>query len=183
PWIANLLSFMKMAWEATELPIVGVCFGHQIMAKALGGEVTLNPQGLEDGITAIRLTDEGRRMLGTSKSSFAINAAHQDAVITMPVTPGIVNMGTTSLCAFQGMHLPGRLLTVQNHPELTVPATIDVVSTHGMDQAAFEAWRERQVELEQKGLDDVWVGGKLLGFILRGGKSIPSDVELETGKV
>ncbi|KAJ3340841.1 hypothetical protein HDU93_006133 [Gonapodya sp. JEL0774] len=180
-WIVNLLAFMQMAWEATELPIVGVCFGHQVMAKVLGGEVTLNPLGLEDGITTIELSEDGRTVLGTEKTSYSICAAHQDAVVEMPKTSGVVNLGSTAICSYQGLHVPGRLLTVQNHPELSVEATIDVVSTHGMEPAAFEAWRLKQVELEPKGLDSVWMAGKLLGFILRGGKSVPTDVELEGG--
>ncbi|KAJ4212618.1 hypothetical protein NW759_011655 [Fusarium solani] len=52
PWVPSLLDYVKQAYKA-EIPIAGFCYGHQIIARALGGQVTLSPGGYELGVQEV----------------------------------------------------------------------------------------------------------------------------------
>lgn len=67
PWIHTLISFIQRLQQQPlkrKAPLVGICFGHQIIARALGGVCERNPHGWEFGPTLVRLTDQGRSYFG-----------------------------------------------------------------------------------------------------------------------
>jgi GMP synthase-like glutamine amidotransferase len=74
PWIAPLEDFIRDAYAA-DVPMAGICFGHQIMAQALGGKVEKHGDGWIVGRTPYRFAD-GREL--------QLNAWHQDQVVTVP---------------------------------------------------------------------------------------------------
>jgi len=64
-WIANLAEFVRKALESeTRVKVVGVCFGHQVVARALGVPVGRNAHGWEVSVTEVRLSDKGREVFG-----------------------------------------------------------------------------------------------------------------------
>jgi len=85
PWSEQLA-----AWLATQahgqVPVLGVCYGHQLLAHALGGAVDWHPQGREIGTTAIHLTDAGNNdpLLGTLPSRFLAQVTHAQRVSRLP---------------------------------------------------------------------------------------------------
>lgn len=97
-------------------PIVGICFGHQVVAHALGGRVDRNPLGYEGGVVPIDLNETGIKLFGQDKINLSM--VHNDAVLELPKhDPSIVNWGSTKRCSIQGFYKPGCLLTFQGHPE------------------------------------------------------------------
>lgn len=66
PWIVKLVEFTRRAL-ATEgrVKVVGVCFGHQIVGRALGATVAVNEKGWEVSVTEIKLTGQGRELFGS----------------------------------------------------------------------------------------------------------------------
>jgi GMP synthase-like glutamine amidotransferase len=73
PWAFPLMDFLKKAYE-NEIPILSICYGLQILTRALGGRVTKNPKGSELSITAVDLTPEGVDLFGAkSLVSFCRN--------------------------------------------------------------------------------------------------------------
>ena len=113
------------------IPVVGVCFGHQILARALGAKVGRSDAGWEISAGKIDLTESGKELFGkdTLVSNFwgtsiahnpdcsqSIHQMHRDIVIGAPPA-GCVNLATSSFCDNQGLYSPGRLLSVQGHPE------------------------------------------------------------------
>lgn len=64
-WITRLTEFTKKAIESNRVKVVGVCFGHQIASRALGGKVVRNDKGWEIAVVPINLTEEGQKFFGT----------------------------------------------------------------------------------------------------------------------
>lgn len=57
------MDFIKEAYRK-EIPILAICYGHQILARALGGKVTENPRGAELSVTPVELTPEAFDLFG-----------------------------------------------------------------------------------------------------------------------
>lgn len=74
PWIAGLLDFLRAAKGRAKL--VGVCFGHQAMAQAFGGQVIKSPKGLGIGAHDYQVVGRGPWM--DSATSIRLPASHQD---------------------------------------------------------------------------------------------------------
>ncbi|KAF2973513.1 hypothetical protein GQX73_g99 [Xylaria multiplex] len=114
-WIERLVQFTKCCLEGGRIRVIGVCFGHQIIARALGAKLGRNTRGWEVSVVEHELTDEGKRFFGLEKMS--IHQMHRDAVLSFP--PGTVQLARTDKCDNQAMYIPGRMISVQGHPEFT----------------------------------------------------------------
>ncbi|MCA9310917.1 MAG: type 1 glutamine amidotransferase [Phycisphaerales bacterium] len=114
----------RMADEAK--PLFGSCWGHQFMARALGGESIHDPERSEVGARDVRLTDAGRNdpifwlpdQREAFPSPFKALLGHRDRVATLP--PGAVELACTDICPFQAFRLADRpAYGTQFHAELT----------------------------------------------------------------
>lgn len=66
-WIRRLVDYTRSAIEGGRVKVVGVCFGHQIVALALGGRVARNEKGWEVSVMDVQLNEEGKRVFGLEK--------------------------------------------------------------------------------------------------------------------
>ncbi|CCD26038.2 putative amidotransferase NDAI_0G02610 [Naumovozyma dairenensis CBS 421] len=118
-WIINLRSFLKrlLSLENSKMmpPVVGICFGHQVIAAALGNKVDRNPKGLEAGVVEVKLNDMGQEIFGTDRPSLNLSMLHNDIAYEIP--DGLSNWGGSDICDIQGFYLKNRILTFQGHPE------------------------------------------------------------------
>ncbi|KAK4237794.1 glutamine amidotransferase class-I [Achaetomium macrosporum] len=114
-WIVRLTAYTRRLLDEGRVRVIGVCFGHQIVARALGAEVARSPLGWELSVTELELTEEGKRVFGAD--SLKIYQTHHDAVLAYP--PSVIPLARTELCPTQGMYVPRRLITVQGHPEFS----------------------------------------------------------------
>mgnify|MGYP001819950131 CR=1 FL=1 len=105
PFIEPLEQFIRDIYAA-DVPLVGICFGHQIMAQALGGHVEKFKNGWAVGREDYAF-DDGKTL--------AMNAWHQDQVITPP--PDATTTATTDFCKHAALAYKGRAMSVQPHPE------------------------------------------------------------------
>lgn len=116
-WIIKLRQLLKTLLSDDQYPpIAGICFGHQVVAAALGCKVGRNPNGFEGGVVAVTLNSEGQKLFPNDKT-LNLSEMHKDVVLEVP--PGCVNWGSSSLCGLQGFYKPNKLLTFQGHPEFT----------------------------------------------------------------
>ncbi|QRM57664.1 type 1 glutamine amidotransferase [Sinorhizobium sp. BG8] len=106
-WLPPLEDFIRRL-ASVRRPLIGICFGHQVIAKALGGKVEKSSEGWIAGPQLYECED-GR--------SFAANAWHQDQVVELP--QGARPIARSESCAFAALHYPGFALSVQPHPEFT----------------------------------------------------------------
>jgi GMP synthase-like glutamine amidotransferase len=114
PWIAPLRDFIRRAYAANT-PMLGVCFGHQAMADALGGDVRKSEKGWGIGRHIYGVT---RRppFLGGSLPEFAVSCSHQDQVI---IPPGEAEVFLTSDFTPNAglLYRNGKAISLQSHPE------------------------------------------------------------------
>lgn len=112
-WIAPLKAFLNAAAGRTAL--VGVCFGHQVMAEAFGGRVIKSPKGWGVGLHRYDSTGEGWL---AGLSTLAVAASHQDQVVEAPA--GALVAAASDFTPFGALHYPGRrAISIQLHPEFT----------------------------------------------------------------
>ena len=100
-------------------PVLGVCFGHQLLAVSLGGAVGENPNGWELGLAIIALTDAGDRppLFRGLGPRFPVYESHREVVTSLPADGQILAQNEMGLQAFQ---LGDRAFGVQFHPEFTL---------------------------------------------------------------
>jgi GMP synthase (glutamine-hydrolysing) len=95
-------------------PVLGICFGHQLIAQALGGEVKRNPLGREMGTMRVERVADDPLFAGLP-TSFDIHGTHVDAVVKLP--PGGEVLATTPRDPVAAFRVGGHVKGVQFHPE------------------------------------------------------------------
>jgi len=138
PWIRQTERVARDAVTDCQ-PLLGVCFGHQVLAQAMGGKVIRNPRGREIGTVQVRVFDESQpgALLDGLGPVFTAQATHQDTVRHPP--PGARVFARSSLDDCQVFNL-GSAWGVQFHPEITAPiistyiaARADVLRSESLD--------------------------------------------------
>lgn len=125
PWILHTMDLIKLAY--THIKVVGICFGHQLIARALGGTVGPNPLGWEIATTSSSWECE----LIPQLSALRLQQMHRDIVIDAPPTARVV--GGNEICRVQVMYEAGRYFSMQGHPEFNSD-TVKTVLKVRMDQ-------------------------------------------------
>lgn len=132
-WMEPLCEWLRSALE-DEVPVFGVCFGHQVMAHALGGVVEDNPNGGEVGTFDIMLTEAGKRdpfLIGLPET-FPANLSHRQSVVTPP--PGAVTLATSQLDAHQILRYGPKAISVQFHPEFDSTAMLAYLDMYAAEE-------------------------------------------------
>ncbi len=106
PFIPPLETFIRDAY-AQDVPLVGICFGHQLIAQALGGKV----EKFDGGWSL------GRQIYEIEGEDVALNAWHQDQVTALP--KDALTVGRSDFCKHAALAYKGRAFSVQGHPEFT----------------------------------------------------------------
>ena len=145
PWSERLLPYIK-EMLATRTPTLGVCYGHQIIAKALGGKIDFHPEGPQAGSTEITLTDAGKadRLLGESPETFKVNAGNSQRISKLP-NEAIVLAGN-DFEPHQAVKFGEAMWGLQFHPEFNrsvtcayIDRTTEVLSKLGRDAESIKA--------------------------------------------
>jgi len=108
PWINPLETFIRQIY-AKAMPLAGICFGHQIMAQALGGRVVKHDGGWIAG------TEQYQVDIGSGMQSHVLNAWHQDQVVELPADARVI--GSSNTCAYAALSYRNNTVSLQPHPE------------------------------------------------------------------
>ncbi len=163
-WILRFADLVRDAAER-QRPFVGVCFGHQMLAHALGGRVERSERGWGVGVKTVEVTSR-EMWMGDHPSTYAVLNSHADQVVEPP--PGAEVLGGNEHCPVSMMRVGARMLGIQGHPEF-VPA---------YSRALMEARRGVLIpeEVVEDGLETLdtapdttrlaeWIVGFLLGSV------------------
>ncbi|GLQ05829.1 glutamine amidotransferase-related protein [Sneathiella chinensis] len=137
-WIPPLEEFVRQL-VAEKRPTIGICFGHQIMAQALGGKVEKHSNGWGIGVHAYRhpTTGEETRLL----------AFHQDQVTECPAGADVIM--TSDFCRYAGLQYSDACITLQPHPEHSAAFAHDLLQDRRGRKIAEELVDDALTTLEQ----------------------------------
>ncbi len=113
-WVGPLLAFIRSVHAARQ-PLIGLCFGHQAVARALGGQVARNAAGWGLG-TAATHWQHARAWMQPFHTTITLMAAHNEQVTRMP--EGAECLGGSDFCPFASMQIGQHIWTTQYHPEM-----------------------------------------------------------------
>lgn len=126
PWIPPLEDFLRRAYAAGA-PIIGICFGHQILAQALGGKVVKSERGWGCGVHDYTFTPP--RWMTGARMRLTLHAMHQDQVVEAPEEARLI--ASSAFCpnaAFvYGDPERPRAISVQPHPEFEADFLRDLI--------------------------------------------------------
>lgn len=113
PWIADLEQFIQRCY-AQHKKLVGICFGHQLIAQALGGQVVKSNQGWVLGLHEVSLQNP-KPWLSPEQPRCSLYFVNEDQVVTLP--PRAELIGGNALCPFTIYAIGQQVLCIQAHPE------------------------------------------------------------------
>lgn len=157
PWIPPLEAFIRDAFAA-HVPVVGICFGHQIVAQAMGGRVERYTEGWAVGATEYDFA--GQRL--------TLNAWHRDQVTKVPEGARVV--ASNDFCANAALLYDDRAFTVQAHPEFRPEFVDGLMQTRGKGVVPDALMAEATARLANP-IHDRTMAGQIAAFFKQPRKS------------
>jgi GMP synthase-like glutamine amidotransferase len=158
-WIAPLEDFVRTAQDK-KVPMVGVCFGHQLIAQALGGTVRKSEKGWGLGRHVYDVAPGNGVIEG---SRIAVACSHQDQVITPPA--GARTILSSDFTPHAGLLYAGdTTFSVQPHPEFSVGFALACCEMVRKGEAPESVVTSAQASLAEP-LDSARLGGAIARFL------------------
>lgn len=115
-WIAALRDYVRTLFRAGK-PMVGVCFGHQLLAHALGGRAGRSEAGWGLGVMQYKL-EQRPSFVDGAVASINLIVSHRDQVLALP--DQAQRLLSNAFCPNAAFYIPGKVLAIQGHPEFSV---------------------------------------------------------------
>lgn len=145
PWSERLAPWIRR-WIDNRTPLLGICFGHQLVAHAMGGRVGEHPRGPEIGTIRISIRPEAATdfLFGDQPSEFSAHVTHWQTVLRLPA--GAVCLAESDIEPHHAFRIGPCAWGVQFHPEFCedvmrayVDAQAVAMAARGLDAAAVRA--------------------------------------------
>lgn len=164
PWIGQLMAFLRAAKGRAKL--VGVCFGHQAMAQAFGGQVIKSPRGWGIGAHSYGVAAHEPFMDGPvleAPGAVRLPASHQDQVVSLP--PGAEVMLASDFTPFAGLvWRDAAAISIQPHPEFD-PAYAQALIEARRGRVYADEQADQAIATLNAALDRDRVGGWIARFL------------------
>lgn len=141
-WLAPFEDFIRRL-HAQQKKIIGICFGHQLIAKALGGKVIKSPKGWGIGMS-INTVIQQKPWMNPARDQFNLLISHQDQVVELP--PQAEILASNEFCPFYMVQIGNNILTMQGHPEFSKEYSRSLIE-----------WRKEILDIDryEKGLESL----------------------------
>lgn len=116
PWMLKLSDLIRQL-DTEKRKLVGICFGHQLIAHVLGGESGKSDKGWGVGVNTWAFDEKPAWMSG-DEACFSLLASHQDQVTKIP--PGAKHIAGSDFCNNAAFQIGDHILTFQGHPEFPI---------------------------------------------------------------
>lgn len=140
PWMLRASRWLRD--QAERVPVLGVCFGHQLLGHAFGGTVGRNPRGRQIGTVEMRLDAQADPLLDVLPNRLCVQTTHQEVILVPP--PRTEVLGATALDPHHVIRFGPRCWGVQFHPEFDASITAayirelsDGLVSEGLDPGAL----------------------------------------------
>ena len=122
-WIVRLEDFIRKLYQAN-IPFVGICFGHQLIAKALGGKVEKSDKGWGIGVYSSKIV-ESKKWMSDALKAIELVVSHQDQISKLPEESKV--LASSNFCPFSMIQVGKCFVGIQGHPEFSKSYSADLM--------------------------------------------------------
>lgn len=173
------MEYAKQLLQQDRVRLIGVCYGHQIIGRAMGTEVGRSDKGWEISVSLVKLTQKGEELFGKDmlvslacptrcisliRFVQSLHQMHRDVVQSYP--PNVEHLGSSPRCDVQGMYVKNRLITVQGHPEFNEQIVRELLETRHEQGVFDDELYQEAVGRVANHHDGVVVGAAFIKFLL-----------------
>ena len=158
-WINRLKRFVRECVDR-EIKLLGICFGHQLIAQTLGGAVERSEKGWGVGLACSEITHTPEWLV-PQQATFNLLVSHRDQVVRLPQEASLI--ATNDFCPIAGYQVNHTVLTFQGHPEFSRDYLRHIM-TERRAHIGEQAYAQGIKSLEQNE-DNELVGRWILNFI------------------
>ncbi|MCB0420867.1 MAG: hypothetical protein KDD61_07715 [Bdellovibrionales bacterium] len=159
PWIHQLRNFV-IELDSHKYPLLGLCFGHQMIASALGGKVEKSSKGWGVGTRSFPIVQQ-KLWMNPSATEIRLIYSHQDQVVRLPKESDC--LGTSPFCEYEMYCKGSHILSMQGHPEFSkafAESRLESRKSH-MPQDIYQTGLETLKESNDSRLIWTWISNWL----------------------
>lgn len=170
-WMPPLEDFIR-ALAQQHVPLVGICFGHQMIAQALGGQVVKSDKGWGVGLHQYRV-DPAQTWMNECPEQVGIYAFHQDQVVDLPASARVFL--SSEFCPYAGLTYGDSIMSVQGHPEFEESYMTALLDEYGGSVVPADVTAAAQESMRGgRRADTAMLASWIAEFFISRAKSSPS---------
>ncbi|XP_021717240.1 gamma-glutamyl peptidase 5-like [Chenopodium quinoa] len=125
-WICKLVNLLKNL-DSLKKKVLGICFGHQVLGRALGGKIGRASSGWDIGLRTIKFSSSSNKLISNLKipSTLNIIECHQDEVLELP--PKVEVIGRSNKTSIEMFKYGDHMMGIQGHPEYNTDILLHLI--------------------------------------------------------